>query len=190
MFVTIEGWSLTLVGILLGAIIHAASSYGVYEDLRGSTFAVGNALGAAARSIIPILFTSLLTFLIIELGFILLVVPGIMMACRYFVAIPACVTEQLGPLESMKRSAQLTNGYRWPIFGLMAIIYGASAMPGLVLSRQLAFVGPGYYAYFLILMAFQLLIGSFITVVTAVSYFRLRLEREGVDISQLTTVFD
>jgi hypothetical protein len=35
---------------------------------------------------------------------------------------PACVIELTGPWASLKRSAQLTKGYRWKIFGLLLLL--------------------------------------------------------------------
>ena len=41
--------------------------------------------------------------------------PGIMLMVRWFVAVPACVVERIGPSGSMKRSAELTSGHRWKV---------------------------------------------------------------------------
>jgi len=40
----------------------------------------------------------------------------------WFVATPACVVEGLGVSRSMERSAQLTRGHRWKIFGMIALL--------------------------------------------------------------------
>ena len=52
---------------------------------------------------------------------ILLLVPGLMVAVAWSVAAPALAVERLGPLAALSRSADLTRGNRWRIFGLMAI---------------------------------------------------------------------
>ena len=42
--------------------------------------------------------------------------------CVYAVASPACVVEKIGPIKAMSRSAFLTKGNRWRIFGLIALL--------------------------------------------------------------------
>jgi hypothetical protein len=190
LFTTPEGWAVTLIGALLGAFISAASSYGVYEDLRGQNFSVGSALRIALSCLVPIVAASVLMLVAIEIGFALLIVPGLMIACRYYVAIAACVSERLGPLESMKRSAELTAGRRWPILGLMVIVYGVAAVPSYFFQQQLYMVGPQYNLFLIAGMLYHIVVSGVQAVVAAVAYFRLRQEKEGVDISQLTTVFD
>ena len=39
-----------------------------------------------------------------------------------FASIPGCVVEGRGPIESWSRSAQLTKGYRWRLFGLALLL--------------------------------------------------------------------
>ena len=59
------------------------------------------------------------------------IVPGVVVCILTFGAIPACVAEGLGPIDSIKRSAALTSGYRWQIaaIGLVAAAfnYGVAA---------------------------------------------------------------
>ena len=44
------------------------------------------------------------------------------MTCIYFVATPAAVAERLNPFSALSRSAQLTHGRRWGIFGLTFLL--------------------------------------------------------------------
>lgn len=78
------------------------------------------------------------------LGFMLLLIPGLILMCLWSLVVPACVLERLGPLSSLSRSARLTKGYRWPVFGLILltviaglILYAAARFYGDAADRQL-----------------------------------------------------
>ena len=54
-----------------------------------------------------------------------------MMATAWIMAVPAQVVEQPGVFGAIGRSADLTRGHRWPIFGLMIIFaIGSTAAQG------------------------------------------------------------
>jgi hypothetical protein len=57
--------------------------------------------------------------ILIEIGFILLVVPGLILMARWSIAIQTCVGEGLAPFVALRRSAQLTKGHRWKIVGVL-----------------------------------------------------------------------
>jgi hypothetical protein len=79
------------------------------------------------------LLASVLYGLIVGAGMILLVVPGIYWAVRYWAYGYALVDEHVDPVAALKRSAVLTQGVKWEVlaFGLAAIgvnIVGALAL--------------------------------------------------------------
>jgi len=55
------------------------------------------------------------------IGFVLLIIPGIFLLVLYSLVNPIIVIEDLGALDAMKRSDQLTRGYRWRIFGTLFV---------------------------------------------------------------------
>lgn len=60
------------------------------------------------------------------LGYVLLIIPGLLLQIMWIAAVPVCVAERPG-FAALGRSAALTEGRRWPIFGLM-IIYTVGAV--------------------------------------------------------------
>ena len=52
-----------------------------------------------------------------------LIVPAFIAATMIFVATPVCVVERLGPFKSLRRSAALTKGCRWRVFGMMIAMW-------------------------------------------------------------------
>jgi uncharacterized membrane protein len=61
----------------------------------------------------------LVSTILIGLGFIALIVPGIILAVMWIFAFPVVGETNLGFWEAMRQSAVLTEGYRWRLFVLL-----------------------------------------------------------------------
>jgi hypothetical protein len=119
-------------------------------------------------------------------GLALLVVPGIILMVMWYVAVPVCVVENAGPEQSLRRSAALTKGLRWKVFGIFLVFYvGATAG-----DQVLDWTGPSSVSMMAALVVWQGLTGAFGSVLTTVTYYYLRVAKEGVDIDQIAAVFD
>ena len=164
--------------------------------MRGRDVIIGDAIGRAFSRFLSLLGISILVGLGVAIGFMLLIVPGIILALRWAVAVPACVVENKGPLESMRRSAELTKGHRWKIFGvwvliaivaiIILIMVGVFAGLGAVVAQGLGRV--------LIAGVISLILTAIVTaelyVLNAMIYHDLRVAKEGVDTEQIAAVFD
>lgn len=65
----------------------------------------------------------LLSNLGIILGLVLLVVPGVFLAIRWFAAVPAVIGEEVGVTGALGESWEKTKGHGAAIFGAIAVIY-------------------------------------------------------------------
>lgn len=72
--------------------------------------------------------TSMILGIVFLIGFLLLIVPGIILSIIFGFALYVVIEEKLTPIEAMKVSARLTKGHRWQIFGLMAAIVGINIL--------------------------------------------------------------
>jgi hypothetical protein len=129
--------SLVTVPMLTGALI-----YGSMRALEGRPVDMGECFQAGTRRWLPMLGLMIGSGLLIAFGFILLFVPGVLLALRWSVAGPALVLEGRGIPEAMGRSADLTRDRRWSIFLLFLIYLGIQ----FVLQAALSAVGVGYRA--------------------------------------------
>lgn len=120
------------------------------------------------------------------LGFLLFVVPGVIIGCMLYVAIPACVIEKLGVTASMSRSVALTKGYRWQIFGLFLLVVVISALGAFVFTL----IGGAGLVGQLLAFGWQVVSTAFGAVLSAVIYHDLRMAKEGIDLDTLASVFD
>ena len=138
MFAAVGGLaSLVTVPMLAGALI-----YGCMRGLEGQPASIDDCLKVGVRHWLPMLGLMIGSSILIGLGFILLIVPGALLALRWSVAAPILVLEGRGIAEAMGRSADLTRDRRGAIFLLFLIYFGIQC----VLQSVLGAVGLGYKA--------------------------------------------
>lgn len=191
---------MTLAQILLAYILTAALVYGTIQHLRGRDVNIGECFGKGLSMILPVLGVAFVSVLLMLIGFVALVIPGIIVVTMLWVAIPAAVIERNG-LSALSRSAELTKGYRWRIFVLLLALIFIMILLSLPLGAASGFLvfnamsgGDGFATSMTILMAFNWILASFTgalsAVVYAVSYHDLRVAKEGADTDQIASVFD
>jgi len=122
----------------------------------------------------------------IWIGAILFVVPGIIAALALWVAVPVAVVERPGVINSLKRSIELTNGYRWSILGLLVVASIVGAVVSYAASLLLDPTSPLPAAITSIVDGVT---AAFSAIVAAVGYQQLRQAKEGVNVDQLAAVF-
>jgi len=93
------------------------------DQFTGKRHRVGRSLGAGVSHYAGMFGVRWLTNIGTVFGLILLIVPGLMWATSWIVASPVLIADDTGSQGPLERSAKLTKGSRWPIFGLMLIFY-------------------------------------------------------------------
>ena len=120
----------TAVGLLLA---YAAIFQVAMQDLHGQPVATDGLIRAAAGKFWALLGLVLLLGLGVVAGVMLLIVPGVVLAMAWSVAMPALVLEDRGVFSAFGRSLALTRGKRWSIFLLFFIVWLVSFIAELVL---------------------------------------------------------
>jgi ABC-type multidrug transport system fused ATPase/permease subunit len=104
----------------------------------------GDLLRAVTPAIGPLLVITLLFAVGVILGFVLIIVPGLVLLTFWCVVVPVEVLERRGVIGSFARSRQLVRGNGWNVFGVIVIVYVAvlaiSLLAGIV-SAPLGHVG-------------------------------------------------
>ena len=185
------GWLGYLAGIAgsvvagVAAVLVAAGAYAdVPSDWR-------NAMSIAIRRIIEIIVATIVIAVLIGIGFVLLIVPGVFLMVSFAVVWEALIIEGAGPMESIKRSWRLVAGERWRVFGagllvivLMVIFVGVvSAVIALILSAGLGVSG-GMTGY-LVQQAASLLSIPLTAALGTVIYLDLRVRKESLGADEL-----
>jgi hypothetical protein len=127
--------------------------------------------------------------IVVAIGLLLLVIPGLIWLAMFFVAFPACVVERLGPIESMTRSAELTKGVRWRVFAVVLVVFAAAIFVLGAFDVAVLRLGRGLFGT-IGNFVWQAVYGAYFSVLTAVLYSDLRRTREGIDLEQIAAVFD
>ncbi|MBW8725831.1 MAG: hypothetical protein JF625_11845 [Inquilinus limosus] len=186
------GFAITVNAFLMlacGSIAHGAMIYGVVLQLRRQPFSVGQSLEIVLGRLFPVIAVSITVSLLTVLGAVALLVPGLIVLCAFYVAVPVCVVEGAGIGASLSRSRRLTAGSRWRILGLAALL----VVVGAILGALFSFVTHRMLGPVEIAIAQQLLqvcLSAFSAVVVGVVYHQLRAAKDGVDIETLAGVFD
>jgi hypothetical protein len=91
-------------------------------------------LFSSASGAIPALIVmAIVSGFAIGIGFILLIIPGLILLTIWAVAAPAIVVERAGALQSLGRSRELVRGDGWSVFWVIVVIWLISAVVTAVL---------------------------------------------------------
>jgi hypothetical protein len=186
-----------VVFMALSAIATAATVFVVSDSYLGRPPEARDALKRAAPLLVRLLACSLLTAIVVGLGFLLFLLPGIVLLCGLLVAFPALVLEpDVTAMGALSRSWALTRGSRWRMFGLLVTLFilmyvpivGLGAIAALLLPR--AYVGGGLTSELVVLAVIgvvQLLLYPLLYCVLTVAYYDLRIRKEGFDLEILAS---
>lgn len=154
-----------------------------FQDLSGQPVKIGESVQRAFARLPAIFVMSICLVIATLIGYLLFIVPGIIVQTILFVALPVCLVEKLGPIASLGRSRALTKGYRWKVFAtafLVALGGGiAMAVIGTVIGFIGALVGIGGLLQITVGVAMRTVFAAFFAVVVAVIYHDLRVAKEG-----------
>lgn len=167
---------------LVAAVARAAAD--VY---LGEPVTIGGTYRYALRRLPSILWITILTTLATLLGFILLIIPGIIALVRLAFAPAALVVEGHRGSTALRRSWRLTKGFFWRTLGTLllagviaAIVSGIISLPGELVMQAL---GPDAWPISaLVSVLATVLVTPFGMLVVVLLYFDLRIRREGFDI--------
>lgn len=84
------------------------------------------------KKVLPLIGTMLLMYLMIIIGFCLLILPGIYLTVAYFMAMPLVVEKNLGPWEALEVSRKAITHHWFKLFGLyfvFGLIFILSMIP-------------------------------------------------------------
>jgi hypothetical protein len=182
-----------LLGGLISLIVGGLLQYLSFQSIRGQEMSVGTALQRVIGRLGAIFLTSLVIGIMIGIGTILLIVPGILIGLALCVGIPACLIEGRGVFDSLSRSRALTKGHRGTIF-LVGLIYLALFIVAAIIVGIITYILVFIMHSILVSQILNFILTSLSTAfagpIIAVIYYRLRVLKDGVDIQQIASVFD
>ncbi|HEX3555179.1 MAG TPA: hypothetical protein VIA62_18295 [Thermoanaerobaculia bacterium] len=174
-----------LLQILLGQLTTAGVTYGVYQQIRGQNPSLMDCLRVAFSRFFPVLGVGIVAGFAVGLGAVFCLVPGFILAAMFAVAIPVTVEERAGVSDALRRSAFLTDGFRWQVFGLLFLL----GVLEQILVRVAISPAHDLGTLLMISSAVNVLTIGLRATAVAVMYYRLRSVKESVDVDQISSVF-
>lgn len=110
--------------ILVATPISFGAAYAWLRAVRGLKPEVGDLFVPFQRNYISVVLAGVLLEIVVAVGFVLLIVPGIVLAVRLAFVPFLVVDEGLGAIQALQESWRRTSGYSWTLFGaaLLAIV--------------------------------------------------------------------
>jgi hypothetical protein len=117
---TILAFVVILVGTTLftGMVVELVAD--VQDGRRDAT--VSQLLGAATPVIGQLILVGIVAGIAIAIGFVLIIVPGLILITIWSVFAPVIVLERPGGLKALGRSRELVRGNGWQVFGVIVVL--------------------------------------------------------------------
>jgi MFS family permease len=194
LIVTLIGW---VVSILCYSLNQSALVFGTVQDLQGRRADFAAIVSRGFSALLPVVGVAILMTLGIMAGMLALIVPGMILLVMWWVTVPVIVVERTDISQAFGRSRLLTSGHRWGIFGLLilaGIIWEVVALliggvVGAVVGMS-AGLASAFAAGIIAALILGIVFGAYFAVMSAVGYYYLRAEKEGIVIDDIARVFD
>ncbi|HUJ33403.1 MAG TPA: hypothetical protein VLY23_19125 [Candidatus Acidoferrum sp.] len=198
----------TIAGVAFGAIIGVVLYFALYGAAQAATvFAVSDLyLGRQASvrgsftqvrgKILRALGVIFLTGLIVFVGTLALIIPGLILLARTGVSVPTAMLEDESPSAAISRSMELTKGFGMQMFLIFLLVWVLSMVVTIIFQFPLLFlaaeaarphVASFTYSILSDLASFisSVVIGPIGTIAFSLMYYNLRVRKEAFDLQHL-----
>ncbi|HWX75697.1 MAG TPA: hypothetical protein VNZ05_10340, partial [Solirubrobacteraceae bacterium] len=159
--------------LFTGMVVELVSD--VQDGRRDAT--VGQLLGAVRPVVGPLLLVGLVAGVGIVVGFLLLVVPGLILLTVWSVAAPVVVLERPPGLQALARSRELVRGNAWQVFRVLFVLYVIVFIVSAALEIAAESAGSG--AGIVVRVVVGVLTAPLSALAAAELYFALRRDERG-----------
>jgi hypothetical protein len=164
----------------IGQAIYTGAVVESVEDMRDGRrdFSAIDLLRAAVPFAFPLILAGLFYGICVAVGFILIIIPGLIFLTWFSLFAPAIVVERRGVFDSFTRSRELVRGNAWRVFGVIVVAFIIQAVIQNILTRI------GINADSVALRTVLAVVGGVITapifgLAVSVVYFQLRDIQQG-----------
>lgn len=200
LFAHVSVWGSLTVGLLIQVLffslvaaffVQIAHSAALKQQIR-----LGSYVRPAFRAIVPLFCIGCIATLLITAASFALIIPGLWLIGLFSVSGPSIVIERTG-FRGLRRSADLTKGYRWPIVGTLVVMgvcslmlyAGTGGVVALAAESSVLRSDWGLLVTFLPHVAYGISFGLF-AIAIGLIYARLREIKEGPASDEVAEVFD
>ena len=172
---------LTWVGAILAALISLVAIFWLQaalvkavEDIRDgrADLSLSETFAAAQAHLSPVIVAGVIATIAIGIGFLLLIIPGLVLLTFWCLIIPSIVVESKSAGESFGRSFDLVKGHFWRVLGIIVLTVLIYAGFEIVLALILSPLAD-WLKNFVSTVVSGTLTAPFFALVLTVLYFRL-----------------
>jgi hypothetical protein len=165
--------SLAATTLFTGMVVELVSD--IQDGKRDAS--AGQLLRAATPVLGQLILVGIVAGIGIAIGFVLIVVPGLILATVWSVAAPVVVLERPGGLRALGRSRELVRGNGWQVFGVILILVIGVGVLSAVIETIANSAGTG--VGLIVRVVIGILAAPISALAAAVLYFDLRGVRAG-----------
>jgi len=107
--VTYISWAIVITGMTIGYVKTSLLL------IDGKDFGISD-LRPSSREMYRVFIAGSLYLIMVGIGLLLLIVPGIILAIKYYPFVWLIIEHDMDPIESLQRSAEITRGYKGDLF--------------------------------------------------------------------------
>jgi hypothetical protein len=172
-------------------IASGATTYAISERYLGNEVTIGDALRRGLRHYWPLSIAQITATIRVLIGFVLLIVPGILWMLSYSLIVPAILIEGQRAIPSLRRSSELVRGHRGKVFWVLLIVNLLQAvLAGGVGMITDVFFSAAAGSAAILSTAVGNLLSIFLTplgiIAAILLYYDMRIRKEGFDLEMLS----
>jgi len=173
---------LSWVGAIAGAFVSLAGTFWLQgalvvaiEDVRDgrADLSISETLSRVRPRMSALAIGGILASIGITIGFILLIVPGLVLLTWWLFIVPVIMLEGQSATESFGRSRELVRGNGWNVFGLIVLTIVILIVAGLVLAIVFSFL-PDEFGQYVGNVVSNTLLSPFVAAAWTLAYYHLR----------------
>lgn len=167
--------TLGLAVTVIAATLYQGIVVNLVKDVQDGRrdYSVQDLVDQAWPVVLPLIGVGILAGIAIGIGFLLLVIPGLILLTIWSVVAPVVVVERSGVFNAFGRSRALVKGNGWQVFGVIVVVYLITTVVALVLGA----IGAGISGGFAVRLLFSLIASTLTAPIGALAastiYFRL-----------------
>ncbi|HYM63099.1 MAG TPA: glycerophosphoryl diester phosphodiesterase membrane domain-containing protein [Gaiellaceae bacterium] len=172
------GW----VGAIAGAFVSLAGTFWLQgalvvaiEDVRDgrADLSISETLSRVRPRMNPLAIGGILASIGITIGFILLIVPGLVLLTWWLFIVPVIMLEGQSATDAFGRSRELVRGNGWNVFGLIVLTIVILIVAGIIIGIILLFL-PDEVGQYVSNVIANTLFSPFVAAAWTLAYYHLR----------------
>jgi hypothetical protein len=169
-----------VIGVIISAVLQAAIMRGAAQGSIGDPVDIDASYKWGFARFGSVILISILVGLAVAGGLILFIIPGLIFAVMFSVAIPALVVENLRGTDAMSRSWNLVKGHFWHAVGVIILAAIITAVVGGIIGAIGGAISSNWFVTWIFQAIAQIITAPFAAIVSVLLYLDLRARREAL----------